>query len=208
MRRLGAAAAASVLVLTLAACGSDSDGAADVSASGDDTETTTTLAGESDPTTTVSPDGPTECAEAAPLESGILGGKPTSIDIPSTPPSGEVTVTVLREGDGPEVTSASYVTAHYVGVACSTGEQFDSSWDNGAPIGIALPDAAPTATAFNVIQGWNDGLLGQKQGSLVQIDIPSDLAYGPQGSPPVIAPNDPLTFVVDILEVSDEPPAG
>ena len=71
---------------------------------------------------------------------------------------------------------------------------------------MALQGAEPTATAFSVIPGWSEGLVGQRQGSLVQLDIPPALAYGPQGSGP-IAPNDPLTFVVDILEVSDTPPA-
>ena len=116
-------------------------------------------------------------------------------------------MTVLEEGDGPEITDTSYVTVDYLGVSCSTGEQFDSSWDRGQPISIAMPGTAPTATAFSVIDGWNQGLLGQRQGDLVQIDIPSDLAYGEMGSPPAIAPNDPLTFVVRVVEVSDSAPA-
>ena len=113
---------------------------------------------------------------------------------------------MLREGDGPEVTDVSYVTVDYVGVSCTTGEQFDSSWDNGAPITIAVGNAEPTSTAFTVIPGWSEGLIGQKQGSLINVDIPPDLAYGPGGRAP-IPPNDPLTFVIDILEVSDTPPA-
>jgi peptidylprolyl isomerase len=164
--------------------------------------TTTTSAAVS---TTASTEGPAACApvgEIPPAE-----GKPTSIDAPSEPTTGDVAVTVLEEGDGPEVTDASYVTVNYVGIACSSGEQFDSSWDRGEPITIAMPSATPTETAFTVIPGWNQGLEGQHEGALVQLDIPSDLAYGPSGGQG-IAPNDPLTFVVQIEQVSDTAPAS
>lgn len=149
-------------------------------------------------------------AECAPLGDIPAGGdgKPTTVDLPTAKTTGEVETTVLEPGDGPEVTDASYVTVDYLGIACSTGKQFDSSWDRGEPITIAMPSAEPTATAFSVIPGWNQGLLGQQQGARVQLDIPSELAYGAQGSPPDIAANDPLTFVVEILEVSDTAPAS
>ena len=70
-----------------------------------------------------------------------------------------------------------------------------------------MPEAEPTDTAFSVIPGWNQGLEGQAEGSLVQLDIPSDLGYGPTGGQG-IAPNDPLTFVIQIIEVSDTAPAA
>ncbi len=150
-------------------------------------------------------EGPTECAPVGAIPGAE--GKPATVDAPSEPTTGEVVVTVLEEGDGPEVTEASYVTVDYLGIACSSGEQFDSSWDRGEPITIAMPSAAPTDTAFSVIPGWNQGLLDQSQGSLLQLDIPSDLAYGPEGGQG-IAPNDPLTFVIEVLEVSDTAPAA
>ena len=185
------------LALTLAACGS-SGGSDD--ASGDASFTSTTAA----PADTGA--GPAECAPVGEIPPGAED-KPTSVDAPSEPTTGdEVIVTVLEEGEGPEVTDASYVTVDYLGISCSSGLQFDSSWDRGTPITIAMPDAPPTETAFNVIPGWNQGLLGQKQGTLVQLDIPSDLAYGPAGQPPDIAPSDPLTFVVRVGEVSDTAP--
>ncbi len=149
--------------------------------------------------------GPTTCAPVGKIPAAE--GKPTTVDAPSEPTTGDVRVTVLEPGDGPMVTDASYVTVDYLGVACSSGEQFDSSWDRGQPITIAMPSAPPTSTAFSVIPGWNQGLAGQQQGSLVQLDIPSDLAYGEQGSQG-IAPNDPLTFVIEVVEVSDTAPAA
>jgi FKBP-type peptidyl-prolyl cis-trans isomerase len=184
------------LTVTVAACGSESsDGASG-------TESTTTAADASDASA-----GPTTCAPVADLPAGSED-KPTSVDAPSKPTTGKVKVTVLEEGDGPEVTDASYVTVDYLGVSCASGKQFDASWDRGEPITIAMPSVPPTATAFSVIPGWNEGLLGQKQGALVQLDIPSELAYGEAGRPPDIAPNDPLTFVVRVNQVSDTAPAG
>lgn len=134
-------------------------------------------------------------------------GKPTDYTLPTTATEGDVKVTVLKEGDGPEVTDRSYVTANYLGIACSNGQQFDSSWDRGEPITVALGDAEPTATASSVIEGWTEGLVGQKQGSIVQLDIPAEKGYGASGRAPAIGPNDPLTFVIEIVETTEEPPA-
>lgn len=151
-------------------------------------------------------DSPAYCQPATSIPEGTVEGKPTEVAMPDPPPTDEVVTTVLTPGDGPEAAADSYVTVHYLGVSCATGTQFDSSWDNGEPITVALSEAEATATAFSVIEGWTEGMVGQSQGSRIQIDIPSDLAYGSTGQPPSILPNDPLTFVVDILEVSDEPP--
>ena len=133
-------------------------------------------------------------------------GKPTDFTVPSEPTEGEVKVTVLREGDGAELTTKSYPTVNYLGISCASGLQFDSSWDRGEPFQFAMADATSTATVGQVIEGWSQGLAGQKVGSIVQIDIPADLAYGStdKGS---IGPNDPLTFVVEILDTTEETPA-
>lgn len=133
-------------------------------------------------------------------------GKPTEVAMPSPPPTDEVATTVLTPGDGPEATDKSYVNVHYLGISCATGLQFDSSWDTGEPIWVALGEAEPTSIAFQVIEGWTTGMVGQAQGSTIQIDIPFEQGYGAAGQAPSILPSDPLTFVVEILEVSDEPP--
>lgn len=149
-------------------------------------------------------DAPEFCNQAV-VPEGTREGKPALIEMPKEAPT-EVTTKVLEEGDGPEATQSSYLTVDYVGISCATGQQFDSSWDREDPITIAMADAEPTETAFSVIPGWTEGLEGQKQGSVVQIDIPSEKGYGAAGSAPAIGPNDPLVFVVEILEVSDEAP--
>jgi FKBP-type peptidyl-prolyl cis-trans isomerase len=151
-------------------------------------------------------ESPQFCNPVTSIPEGSIEGKPTEVAVPSEPPT-EVVTTVLTPGDGPEATASSYVEVHYLGVSCATGTQFDSSWDRGEPINVALSDAEPTAVALQVIEGWTEGMVGQAEGSRIQIDIPSDLAYGPAGQAPSILPNDPLTFIVDILRVSDEPPA-
>jgi len=152
-------------------------------------------------------ESPEFCNPVTSLPEGTVGGKPTAIAMPSKPAVDEVKTTVISPGSGAEAAKDSYLTVDYVGVSCATGAQFDSSWDNGAPITVALSDAEPTATAFSVIPGWTEGMIGQKEGSLIQIDIPFEQAYGSAGRPPSILPSDPLTFVVQIILVNDEPPA-
>lgn len=151
-------------------------------------------------------DTPTYCNEATSIPKGTREGKPTEVKMPVKAPVDEVKTTVLEEGDGPKATTKSYLTVDYLGVSCGNGQQFDSSWDREDPITIALKDAEATDTAFQVIPGWSDGLVGQKQGSTVQIDIPFDDAYGTEGRPPSIGPSDPLTFIVKIIEVAEEAP--
>jgi peptidylprolyl isomerase len=185
-RRTRAALAASALVL-LAACGSDDGG---------DATTTSTATAES----------AAACADAQPIAEGAVEGKPTEVELPAAPLDEGVEVTVLTEGDGPEVTSASYVTVHYLGIACSTGAAFDSSWDRGEPITAALGTAAPTDVAFSVIPGWTEGLVGQRQGSLVQVDIAPSLGYGAAGAGGAIGPDETLTFVIELLEVGETAP--
>ncbi|HRW38953.1 MAG TPA: FKBP-type peptidyl-prolyl cis-trans isomerase, partial [Aquihabitans sp.] len=152
-------------------------------------------------------DAPTACNPSPGIPEAE--GKPTLADftLPATPTEGDVKVTVLEEGDGAEVTTKSYPTVDYLGIACSNGQQFDSSWDRGEPIQVALADAEPSATAFSVIQGWTDGLAGQKVGSLVQLDIPSEKGYGEQGNPPAIGPNDPHDEGERIVDTTEEAPA-
>ncbi|MCU0270013.1 MAG: FKBP-type peptidyl-prolyl cis-trans isomerase [Acidimicrobiales bacterium] len=114
--------------------------------------------------------------------------------MPEGEPPTELVVEDLVEGDGAEATEGATVTAHYVGVACSTGEQFDSSWDRGAPTEFPLD---------GVIPGWQEGIPGMQVGGRRLLVIPPELAYGedpPPGSG--LAPGETLVFVVDLVEVS------
>ncbi|WP_213455846.1 FKBP-type peptidyl-prolyl cis-trans isomerase [Rhizomonospora bruguierae] len=101
-------------------------------------------------------------------------------------------VTELIQGTGPAAQAGNQVLVNYVGVTYKTGEEFDSSWSHSQPYPVPLGQG-------RVIPGWDQGLLGAKVGSRVQLDIPADLAYGenPQNG----APGGALRFVVDILAV-------
>jgi len=78
-----------------------------------------------------------------------------------------------------------------VGVAYSTGEEFDASWDRGDPLEFQLG-------AGRVIAGWDQGVQGMKVGGRRQLIIPPDLAYGYRGAGNVTAPGETLIFVCDL----------
>ncbi|MEU4562928.1 FKBP-type peptidyl-prolyl cis-trans isomerase [Actinoplanes sp. NPDC023936] len=105
----------------------------------------------------------------------------------------ELKATTLVEGTGAAVQSGQTIDVNYVGVTYADGKEFDSSWSRSEPFSFQVG-------AGNVIPGWDQGLVGVKVGSRVQLDIPADLAYGenPTGGRPAGA----LRFVVDVLAAS------
>lgn len=116
------------------------------------------------------------------------------IDFPEGPAPTELQVKDLVVGDGPEATAGSTVSVHYVGVAHSTGEEFDASYNRGAPLDFRLG-------AGMVIKGWDDGVAGMKVGGRRQLTIPPQLAYGDRGAGGVIGPGETLIFVCDLVAV-------
>lgn len=100
----------------------------------------------------------------------------------------------LEEGTGPEATAGRTVAVHYVGVAHSSGEEFDSSYGRGEPLVFPLG-------AGRVISGWDNGLVGMKVGGRRRLEIPPHLAYGSRGAGGVIGPNETLIFVCDLVGV-------
>ena len=116
------------------------------------------------------------------------------IDFPGDAAPTELVIEDITVGDGTEATVGSTISAHYVGVAHSTGEEFDSSWSRGEPLGFRLG-------VGQVIRGWDDGIVGMKEGGRRRLLIPSDLAYGERGAGAVIKPGESLIFVVDLVSV-------
>jgi peptidylprolyl isomerase len=116
------------------------------------------------------------------------------IDFPGGEPPTDLQITDLRMGDGAEATSGATVSVHYVGVAFSTGEEFDASWNRGQPLNFRLG-------AGQVISGWDQGVAGMKVGGRRKLVIPPHLAYGDRGAGGVIAPGETLIFVVDLLAI-------
>lgn len=140
---------------------------------------------------------PAEPAGTLPATTDTSGSSGTpdkpEVAIPDSLPT-ELVITDLVEGTGDAAVVGDTVVVHYVGVRSEDGAEFDNSYDAGSPFSVTLG-------AGMVIQGWDEGLIGVKQGGRRQLDIPADLAYGdsPQGD--VIQAGDALTFVVDVVAV-------
>ncbi|GAB5522571.1 MAG: FKBP-type peptidyl-prolyl cis-trans isomerase [Roseivirga sp.] len=94
----------------------------------------------------------------------------------------------LQEGTGESPTINSTVTVHYTGKFLD-GEVFDSSLNSGQPIEFPLT---------NVIRGWQEGVQLLKPGGKIELYVPSDIAYGPQGRPG-IPPNATLIFEIELI---------
>jgi peptidylprolyl isomerase len=116
------------------------------------------------------------------------------IDFPDGPPPTDLEVTDLSTGEGAEAVAGSTVRVHYVGVAHSSGEEFDASYNRGEPLSFRLG-------AGQVISGWDQGVQGMKVGGRRKLVIPPHLGYGDRGAGGVIKPGETLIFVVDLLDV-------
>ena len=110
-------------------------------------------------------------------------------------PPTDLVVTDITAGDGAEATAGSTVEVHYVGVAHSSGEEFDASYNRGQPLSFRLG-------VGQVISGWDQGVTGMKVGGRRQLVIPPHLGYGDRGAGGVIGPGETLIFVVDLLGVA------
>ncbi|HEX6878552.1 MAG TPA: FKBP-type peptidyl-prolyl cis-trans isomerase [Nocardioidaceae bacterium] len=116
------------------------------------------------------------------------------IDFPDSPPPVDLEITDLSAGAGAEAAPGSTVVVHYVGVAHSTGEEFDASYNRGEPLSFRLG-------AGQVISGWDQGVAGMKVGGRRKLVIPPHLGYGDRGAGGVIKPGETLIFVVDLVDV-------
>jgi peptidylprolyl isomerase len=168
---------AAVAALALAACGDDDD-------SGD--------SGSADTSRQESGSSSGSETETAP-DLTDTSVKPV-IDKPSGVPPRRLVKEDIVKGRGPGAKPGDTVLVHYVGVSFSTGEEFDASWDAGQPFPVQLG-------AGQVIEGWEKGLVGLKKGGRRKLTIPPEQAYGSEGAPPSIGPNETLVFVIDALEI-------
>ncbi len=120
------------------------------------------------------------------------------VKFPGTAPT-ELVVTPLKEGTGDAAKAGDTVTLHYVGVLSTDGTEFDNSYDRGQPFSFTIGSG-------QVIEGWDQGMVGVKAGGQYQLDIPAALAYGDQDRGDIIKAGSALTFVVDIISIA--PAAG
>jgi FKBP-type peptidyl-prolyl cis-trans isomerase len=98
---------------------------------------------------------------------------------------------ILREGEGAKPTASNAVEVHYKGWL-EDGSIFDSSYRRGETISFPLG---------GVIAGWTEGMQLVGQGGMIELEIPSDLGYGPRGMPPVIPGGATLHFLVELFDV-------
>lgn len=116
------------------------------------------------------------------------------VDFPEGRPPADLQIVDIVEGNGPEAKPGHTVDVHYVGVAYSTGEEFDASWNRGQPLRFSLG-------AGQVIAGWDQGVAGMRVGGRRKLVIPPHLGYGDYGAGNVIKPGETLIFVVDLLAI-------
>ena len=144
-------------------------------------------------------------ASVQPLHHSLILGAPDDaaawqpptkpvVEVPAGSPPAELVAEDLVVGTGDEAVSGHQVTVEYVGVAHSTGEQFDASWDRGQSFRFFLG-------AGRVIKGWDQGVAGMRVGGRRKLVIPPHLAYGDRGAGAVIKPGETLVFVIDLVRV-------
>jgi len=112
--------------------------------------------------------------------------KELQIDVTHKPEDCSVTA---KKGDSIEV--------HYTGTLFSNGNKFDSSRDRGSPLPLTLG-------VGQVIQGWDQGLVGMCKGEKRILTIPPNKAYGSRGFGSVIPPNSALVFDVELMSLSSK----
>ena len=112
----------------------------------------------------------------------------------------DLVVTVTKPGTGKEAVNGKRVHMHYTGWLYDTlatgkkGKKFDSSHDRGKPFVFTLGKG-------QVIKGWDQGVLGMKEGEQRQFIIPSRLGYGIRGAGRAIPGGSTLVFDVELMQV-------
>jgi peptidylprolyl isomerase len=185
MRTVGKIVIAAALAAGLVSCSSPSSG----SPSGGSPATATSAPAAAP---SAAPTGPA-CTVDDITVTGAAGSKPT-ITIPDTcSPPKELLSKDLVVGTGPEVTEGVTMQTHYDLVTWSDKRELDSSWSRGTPFPLENVGRA------QVIDGWNEGVLGMKQGGRRLLVVPPDKGYGQGGNG--IRPGETLVFVVDAVQV-------
>ncbi len=180
------AALAVALIGAASACGTSSSNTNSQSGA-----TTTTAAATSTPSIGSAVAGSAAGKPCVARKGSLPAGAP-DVPVQIGPPPTKLIIKDLKVGTGPVVPAGATITANYVGVACSTGTVFDSSYAHGQPIQFPLT---------GVIPGWTNGIPGMRVGGLRLLGIPADQAYGPSPPGPGIAPDEALWFVVQPVKL-------
>jgi peptidylprolyl isomerase len=177
--------------LALAACGGGTK-TADIPSGGE----TTTAAAPATTETTAKPvlGKPTAEVKALAAAAGTNEKQKPRVPKPKGTPPTQLIVDDVVKGSGPAAKDGDQLTVDYVGLNWSNGKEFDSSWSRKQPFTVPLGQG-------QVIQGWDQGLVGMKKGGRRLLVIPPDLGYGATGSPPNIGPNETLVFAIDLRKI-------
>jgi peptidylprolyl isomerase len=108
----------------------------------------------------------------------------------------ELVIEDVVVGDGAEAEAGDVVEVKYVGGFPGTGEEFDSSWSGGESNTFQVQ-----LGAGSVIEGFDRGITGMKEGGRRMVTMPSELGYGSQVNGPIPA-DSTLTFIIDLVEVA------
>lgn len=189
-RRTAAALLTTVALAGLSACG-DSDDSGDAAA--EDTASVESEDTSSEGTAEADEAGPACTADDIEVAGGFGENPEVTLPDDCSPPT-ELLSKDLVAGDGPVAEAGSTLVTDYQLVTWSDGMVLDSSFDRGQPFPLENLGNAP------VIDGWNEGLVGIKQGTRRLLVVPPDKGYGQGGNG--IQPDETLVFVVDAVEVT------
>lgn len=105
----------------------------------------------------------------------------------------QLLITDIELGTGKETERGALLLVQYTGTL-EDGTRFDSSYDRGKPFQFVFGTG-------RVIKGWDQGLIGMKEGGKRKLFVPAHLAYGERQVGEIIKPHSNLVFEVELLEV-------
>ncbi len=139
--------------------------------------------------TTTAPGGSAAGKPCVAAEPGPAGAPAVPVKV--GPPPAALVAEDLKPGSGAVVAAGQALVVNYIGVACSTGKVFDSSYERNQPASFSLS---------GVIEGWQQGIPGMMVGGQRLLGIPPALGYKDRGSGTDIGPGETLWFIVEVLE--------
>jgi FKBP-type peptidyl-prolyl cis-trans isomerase len=172
----------------LGACGDDDGGSATTDTAATETQAT-------QPPAPAEPEAPKAKKVQPTAGEADIDTKPKVPKGKRDPPT-ELVVQDLIVGKGKRAQSGATVSVRYVGVLFENGKEFDASWQDEGGKGQTFQFALGGG---QVIPGWDQGVVGMREGGRRKLIIPSDLAYGAQGFPPDIPPDAALIFDIDLV---------
>jgi peptidylprolyl isomerase len=166
-----------------------------VAGCGDDDSSKDSVTIQTQPTQTTPPPAAPKAESVKPAAGEANIDKKPKVPKGQGDPPSKLVAQDLIVGKGKAAKAGDTVTVRYVGVLFDDGKEFDASWNRpGKAFDVPLGQGA-------VIPGWDQGIVGMKQGGRRKLIIPPDLAYGAQGYPPDIPPDATLIFDIDLKKV-------